>query len=133
VTEAVNSRIQSTTPSSEEALQVCNFRRDVQEIILQEQTDDLIQWNRHSQCFSVKSVYTFLKSAPFIKTQIANIWKLPVAPRIIVFMWLVLRNSILTLDNLKKKKKKEDGKCQIGVVCAFKRRRVLITFSRAAN
>jgi hypothetical protein len=99
VTEAVNSRIQSTTPSSEEALQVCNFRREVQEIILQEQTDDLIQWNRHSQGFSVKS-------APFIKTQIANIWKLPVAPRIIVFMWLVLRNSILTLDNLKKKKKK---------------------------
>jgi zinc-binding in reverse transcriptase len=90
---------------------VCNFRREVQEIILQEQIDDLIQWNRHSQGFSVKSVYTFLKSAPFIKTQIVNIWKLPVAPRIIVFMWLVLRNSILTLDNLKKRGWQMPNRC----------------------
>jgi hypothetical protein len=50
--EAVNIRIESTTSSSEKALQVCNLRREVQEVFLQEQTDDLIQWNRHSQGFS---------------------------------------------------------------------------------
>jgi zinc-binding in reverse transcriptase len=73
-------------------------------IILQSSVKDQICWDRSLHEFSVKSIYQFLQGASYHKTQLANIWKLQISPRIIVFMWLVLRNFIITIDNLKKRR-----------------------------
>jgi zinc-binding in reverse transcriptase len=53
--------------------------------------------------FTVKSFYSFLQNTPVIKSQISNIWRLKLPPRVLLFTWLRLKNSILTTDNLRKR------------------------------
>jgi zinc-binding in reverse transcriptase len=50
----------------------------------------------------VRSCYTFIQNQPFVSTQLAKIWQLKAPPKILIFTWLLLRYSILTVDNLKK-------------------------------
>jgi zinc-binding in reverse transcriptase len=52
--------------------------------------------------FSVRSVYKFMADGPLIVSSLVSIWKLK-APRMQIFTWLMLKNFILTTDNLKKR------------------------------
>jgi zinc-binding in reverse transcriptase len=52
--------------------------------------------------FSVRSVYKFMADGPLIISSLVSIWKLK-APRMQIFTWLMLKNFILTTDNLKKR------------------------------
>jgi zinc-binding in reverse transcriptase len=53
--------------------------------------------------YSYKSFYRFLTDYPSPSDTIINIWKLKVPPRILFFAWLMLKNKILTIDNLKRR------------------------------
>jgi zinc-binding in reverse transcriptase len=69
----------------------------------QTQFDALI-WNLTPyKNYSCKSLYTFLTDFPSPSDSIVNIWKLKVPPRILIFSWFMLKNKILTIDNLQKK------------------------------
>ncbi len=74
---------------------------------------DTLSWKLNkSGVFSVKSFYRALmiqgSGFPFKK-----IWKFKIPPRVKVFLWLVLKNSILTKDNLLKRGwKGKDSNCQ---------------------
>lgn len=65
--------------------------------------DDTPKWIRSTTGFTTSSLYNFVKVAPYIKTDMQNIWKIKVPPQVQFFAWLMLRNSILTTDNLIKR------------------------------
>jgi zinc-binding in reverse transcriptase len=44
-----------------------------------------------------------MADGPQINSNLVNIWKLKVPPRMQIFVWLMLKNFILTADNLKKR------------------------------
>lgn len=51
----------------------------------------------------MQSAYMLIKSGPRVRTTIHRIWKVEGPPRMKVFAWLAIRNSILTHDNLRKR------------------------------
>jgi zinc-binding in reverse transcriptase len=50
------------------------------------------------------TIYTFVKDVPLCSS-LKNIWFIEAPPRILTFSRLMLRNSILTIDNFNKKKR----------------------------
>jgi zinc-binding in reverse transcriptase len=44
-----------------------------------------------------------MQQGPQIKLGLHKLWKIGAPPHIIVFSWLLLRNAILTIDNLRKR------------------------------
>lgn len=71
---------------------------------------DRIIWNLGSKGFTVRSLYQKLKTQeiPFPKK---FLWKVKIPQRIKVFIWLMLKNSILTKDNLKARCYNGDTSC----------------------
>lgn len=62
---------------------------------------DTVTWRwEKSGCFSVKSFYRALERGPLIREEVSNIWKIKGPLRVMIFGWLMLRNRILTVDNL---------------------------------
>jgi zinc-binding in reverse transcriptase len=53
--------------------------------------------------FSCKSLYKFLTDTSSPSEHIVSIWKLQVSSRILAFACLMLKNKILTVDNLQRK------------------------------
>jgi hypothetical protein len=64
--------------------------------------DDRIVWGLGSKGFSVNSLYK-KKMMDQAYTPYKFLWKSKLPQKIKVFMWLVVRNKILTKDNLKKR------------------------------
>jgi zinc-binding in reverse transcriptase len=63
-------------------------------------TDEVLwTWNLTGS-FKVKSAYQFITSTPHVLDDIQKTWEIKAPPRVQVFLWLVLRNKILTIDNL---------------------------------
>lgn len=60
------------------------------------------RWN-NTWKFSVHSLYKFINFRGIQHVSPLIWWRLPVPPKIQVFMWLVFRNRILTKDNLRKR------------------------------
>jgi hypothetical protein len=44
-----------------------------------------------------------MQQGPHIKSELHKLCNIGAHPRVIIFSWLLLRNEILTVDNLKKK------------------------------
>jgi hypothetical protein len=73
---------------------------------------DKVRWLlTRSGDFSVKSLYLYL-SARRINFPCKVLWKLRIQLRIKVFCWLVIKNRVLTRDNLKKRGRKGKGLCE---------------------
>lgn len=53
--------------------------------------------------FTVKSAYGAIKNEPHISNNLHRIWKTKAPPRFKVFGWIMIRNKILTIDNLQRK------------------------------
>ncbi len=53
--------------------------------------------------FTVKSTYTFLIDGGLQDNLAFSIWKLRLPPKVKIFIWSVLRNHLLTTDNLLKR------------------------------
>jgi zinc-binding in reverse transcriptase len=51
--------------------------------------------------FSVRSVYNFLTDTPHIKENIFKLWEIKAPLRVQIFIWLQLRNKLLTTDNMR--------------------------------
>jgi hypothetical protein len=65
-------------------------------------TEDKPSWLLDKKGFSVKSMYKSYKIS-LTKTPYWFIWKAKIPQRIRVFMWLILKNKILSKENLKRK------------------------------
>jgi hypothetical protein len=63
--------------------------------------DDKLIWNLGNKGFTVNSLYK-KNSMDQIKVPYRFLWKSKLPQKIKVFFWLVIRNKILTKDNLKK-------------------------------
>ncbi|XP_078168507.1 uncharacterized protein LOC144563006 [Carex rostrata] len=72
-------------------------------IVDQEEIDQLSwKWGLRGK-FTVKTSYEAMASGPYIENCIAKIWKLTAPMRILIFGWLVIKNRILTTNNLTRK------------------------------
>jgi zinc-binding in reverse transcriptase len=64
-------------------------------------TDDTPCRRRHAtETFSSKSAYVFLTETPYVQDNVYKIWKIKLLTRVQVFIWLMLKNKLLTIDNL---------------------------------
>jgi len=66
-------------------------------------------WNK-SKIFSVKSVYNHMTRGEN-NENLEHIWKAKIPQKIKIFMWLVHNKSILTRDNMVKRKWQGDPTC----------------------
>lgn len=65
---------------------------------------DGVKWKwTESGIFSVKTTYGAINNEPHIANNLHQIWKTKAPPRFKVFAWIMIRNIILTIDNLKRK------------------------------
>jgi zinc-binding in reverse transcriptase len=60
-------------------------------------------WIREGSKFTVKSHNMFMQQGPHIKSELHKLWKIGAPPHVIMFSWLLLRNVILTIHNLRKR------------------------------
>jgi hypothetical protein len=64
-------------------------------------TDDQLVWRWTKEgVFTVKSFYTAMNDTPCIKNEFNKLWEVKAPMRVRIFTWLMLRNRILTQDNL---------------------------------
>jgi zinc-binding in reverse transcriptase len=65
---------------------------------------DGISWNRHATGkFTTISTYKFITNTPHIRVSTGRIWKIGASPRVAVFIWLMLNDSLLAIDNLRRR------------------------------
>ncbi|XP_078150904.1 uncharacterized protein LOC144546233 [Carex rostrata] len=73
---------------------------------------DKLAWRwDHTGNFTVSSLYKFLNHRGVLTPHPFLWWKLPLPPKIKIFMWLVSQNRILTKSNLRKKGWDGDTTC----------------------
>jgi zinc-binding in reverse transcriptase len=53
--------------------------------------------------FTISAYYQFIQNFPSVNNSLTNLWAIRALPRVMIFTWLILRNAILTVDNLKKR------------------------------
>jgi hypothetical protein len=72
---------------------------------------DLVKWTwEKSGTFSVKSMYTHLFSLD-INNPNKKPWEAKIPMKVMIFMWLICANAILTKDNLSRKNWQGDKRC----------------------
>jgi zinc-binding in reverse transcriptase len=89
--------------SNEVQVQEQQLRNKVTQMLLQSNVEDSLHWIRGTQGFTVKSSYDFIQNRPTITSHLKNIWQISAPPGVLIFAWLILRYSILTIYNLKKR------------------------------
>jgi hypothetical protein len=72
--------------------------------------DDRIVWGLDKKGFSVNSLYK-KKVMDQVSVPYKFLWKSKLPQKIKIFIWLVVRNKILTKDNLKKRNRKGSQEC----------------------
>ncbi|XP_078179612.1 uncharacterized protein LOC144573737 [Carex rostrata] len=102
--EAATTPIQSLfrQPLTLEALsEIQTLQQMLHAILLSSDAQDDISWKGTSNGkYTVKSAYLLMKNTPRIQHKVHRVWALKVPPRVKVFGWLMLRNRLLTIDNL---------------------------------
>jgi zinc-binding in reverse transcriptase len=93
---------QFTNESQLTQLQQNQLNAEIDYIRFQDQIRDEINWTRGGKDFTIKSLYQFLQNFPITRSDLKNIWKLVAPLRVQIFGWLMLKNSILTIENFKK-------------------------------
>jgi zinc-binding in reverse transcriptase len=77
-------------------------------------TRDAITWNRHATGkFITASAYKFITNTPHVRVSTGNIWKIGAPPRVTIFIWLMLNNRILTIDNLMRRRFQMTNICSL--------------------
>ncbi len=67
-------------------------------------TSDGVNWRwGEARRFSVKSVYNFLQNGGVAETRFSKVWRIKASIKVKIFVWLVLRKRVLTIDNLLKR------------------------------
>jgi zinc-binding in reverse transcriptase len=65
---------------------------------------DTTTWQRNSlHIFSTTSIYAFIVKTPYIQTTYRNMWSIHAPLNVIIFLWLMLQNRMLTIDYLIKR------------------------------
>lgn len=73
-------------------------------------------WGRNSGRYSVSEGYYSLKAVPWATPNPSswrNLWKYPSLPKIDLFYWTLLHNSIFTWDNLKRRGREGPSRCPL--------------------
>ncbi|XP_073355154.1 uncharacterized protein [Aegilops tauschii subsp. strangulata] len=74
--------------------------------------EDTIIWDLEPKgIYTVKSYYNFVNFRGVVPDNIILIWKANVPQRIQIFLWLLVRNKLLTRDNLLKRQHVADPTC----------------------
>jgi hypothetical protein len=74
--------------------------------------DDAIIWQFSSSVrYSIQSLYAVINDREVKQIYTLVMWKIHVPPRIHAFLWLLVNNKILTMDNLAKRKDVDDKSC----------------------
>lgn len=73
--------------------------------------EDTVTWNLIPRGFSVRSLYRALKMGT-IGFPFKTLWKFKIPAKVKVFLWLVVRNSVLTKDVLHQRGWTGDRMCQ---------------------
>jgi zinc-binding in reverse transcriptase len=58
-----------------------------------------VKWT-YRKCFTTTSAYKFLTTTPFVDNAYHVIWSVKAPMIVIIFLWLMLQNKMLTIDNL---------------------------------
>ncbi|XP_078150208.1 uncharacterized protein LOC144545516 [Carex rostrata] len=86
---------QDSIDQSEELMQ------QLQHINIEETVADVVLWRwEMTKSFTVKSFYKGIEEYPIVNDIRARAWNIGAPPRVLIFIWLMLRNRILTVDNL---------------------------------
>jgi hypothetical protein len=91
------------TLSRQDQQHLQNLRRNLEGITPNDQDTYMALWIREGSQFTVKSHYKFMQQGLHIKSELHKLLKIGALPRVIVFSWLLLRNAILIIDNLRKR------------------------------
>lgn len=70
------------------------------EVVLSNDEDSII-WRLNGGKFTVKFLYLLLRATGVLHYK--SLWKLKIPLKIMIFLWLLLKNSIFTKDNLIKR------------------------------
>lgn len=88
-----------------------------QEIIQKE--NDLVQhdtllskWHKDG-LFTVKTFYNAMMQGPYVNQRISAIWKYGAPTRVTIFIWLMMKNKILTVDNLQRRGWNMANRCSL--------------------
>jgi hypothetical protein len=80
--------------------------------------NDAIIWQFSSLGrYYVQSLYAVIDDRGVKQIYTLLMWKIHVPPRIHVFLWLLVNNKILTMDNLAKRKDVDDKSCLFSSLC----------------
>lgn len=75
-------------------------------VYIGEGREDEKVWNASKDgLFSVSSFFSTICRRAGRSSSVASLWKIKAPSRVVVFGWLALRNSILTMDNLSQRGK----------------------------
>ena len=78
--------------------------KEIQWVTIQQNVNDVVLWQwEKNKNFTVRSFYKGIEDFPMNMDSINRIWKIKAPPRVKIFIWLMLRNKILTMDNLIKR------------------------------
>lgn len=65
---------------------------------------DISNWNwEKKKDFMVKSFYLGMDEGPYIRITVTGVWELKARTRVAIFVWLMFKNRILTINNLVKR------------------------------
>jgi zinc-binding in reverse transcriptase len=68
------------------------------------QSRDIPQWYRNSSAtFTTKPAYRFITDMPYMEEDLFKLSKIKIPLKVHVFLWLMLRNILLTVDNMIKR------------------------------
>jgi hypothetical protein len=74
--------------------------------------DDAVRWQFESSGkYSVQSLYAVINNRGVKQVFTPVMWKIPVPPRLHIFLWLLANNKALTRDNLAKRRQVDDKTC----------------------
>jgi zinc-binding in reverse transcriptase len=47
-----------------------------------------------------RSAYKFINHTPYVQDNLSRLWEIKAPPRVQVFLWMMMRNKLLTIDNM---------------------------------
>lgn len=81
--------------------QIQELLQHLQIITIEEATQDVILWKWEiMKIFSVKFFYRGMEEYPTVNDIKAKSWNIKAPPRVMIFIWHMLKNRILAMDNI---------------------------------
>ena len=78
-----------------------------------DQQDEVIwRWTQDGK-FTVKSFYQQIEGGPLVEMNIRVVWEIKAPARVAIFLWIMMQNKILTVENLRKRGWAMPSRCSL--------------------